>query len=258
MMKKYLILMGLFASAGNAMPAHAVGVCPEIDSYTDLGVKRVNSLKDTLGSTIYFCQQSFPSSSLAYAPMPTDVVAGGSQSISQAGSAMASIPLGTSSINLTGFTPANLALNSLSANFPNTNGLFNSPSLFNFYTRISSNGDCNNSNGISQYTYILQYLRGNPSIFQANSSGNQTAVADNSSSTSIAKINGALMVNAQGKTMPVAINLYYANPITNPQQQFTRTDGKYCWVGVGAQVSINGSDIKDAGDYKVTVGVLTQ
>lgn len=234
------------------------GVCPEINAYTDSGIKILNATSPThtYGKTIYFCKQDFPMTSLAYSPSNTDLLTGGSRAISQGNTQKTSTIL--SSIDLAGFTPAALNLNTLTANLPNTNGQFSSPSLFNFYTRIPAASNCSNYNGANQYNVIMNYLRSNASVFQATGATTQTATTDSSSTNSIAAINSiALLHSLTNTTIPATLQFYYANNTTG--QYFTRNNDLYCWLGVGTKLTINSStgNLTTAGEYKISVAVST-
>lgn len=239
-------------------PAFAVvGTCPEINSYSDADIKTLNNAStiNTYGQTIYFCKQEFSAPSLAYLPTATELLTGGSQALSQ-GSTQRNSPV-LSSINLAGFTPSSLNLNTITAYLPNNDGIYNSPSLFNFYTRIPSTRTCDNYNGQNQYMFIKNYLRANASIFQSTASGKQTGIADSTMTTSIAKISNALLVNANNKTIPATIEFYHANDSTG--QVFSRGSDRYCWLGVGTKLTINSNtaNLTSAGNYKASLAVLT-
>lgn len=249
-MKKMCVVLAVL---GGCCLAPAWGACPDVKDLSS--VVRVNNSTDIDGSTIYFCKQDFAPSALAYSPTTINLLTGGNQRLSQ-GSSQQILPI-MSSINFAGFSPASLPLNSVSANLPNVNGAFGSPSLFNFYTRVGITNNCTTS-GKNEYDYIKNYLRNNANIFQASSSGLQTGLADSSSNASIATIPNALLKSSQSNnTLPVKISFYHAN-YSNSGQYFTSTK-RFCWVGVAVKIDIdpNATNLRNAGDYVVNVGVQT-
>lgn len=206
------------------------------------------------GETIYFCKQDFANSTLSFKPTNTDLLPGGNQVISR-GSTIQTQPL-SNSINLAGFNVENLAFNTLSANYPNQNGQFGSPSLFNFYTRVNRFNNCS-----TQYPLMRSFLRANPNTFQLNTSFD-AITADSSSNTSLVKITGAKLRSAidPTKELSATIDLYYTNPTSG--QYFSSNIPSYrdCWLGVGARVTITPDDgsLKYAGDYSLKIGVNSQ
>lgn len=232
-----------------------LAACPDTDGINITAT--ANRVGVANGNTIYFCKQSFANNTLRFAPTETQLLNGGSKVISK-GNTIQSFPL-SNSANLMGFNVANLALNQLSANFPNTNGDFGSPSLFNFYTRIGRRGDCS-----SQYPLMINYLRANPNTFQINTTSTSIA-GDNTSNTSIVKITGAKLKSAidQTKELTANIDFYHAN--ANLSGQFFSDDRlingyRDCWLGVGTRVTItpNSGNVKFSGNYDLQVSVLTQ
>lgn len=207
------------------------------------------------GSNIYFCKQSFPNTALIFAPTESQLLPRGSQVISK-GNTIQNSSL-SNSINLAGFNIANLSLNQLSANFPNTNGQFSSPSLFNFYIRSTDQND--NCNG--KYQTIRTFLRSHPNTFQLNTSFISIA-SDITSNSSIVKITGAKLKSTvdQTKDLTANIDLYYTNPTSG--QFFTNVSQGYrdCWFGVGTKVTItpDSDNVGFAGNYDLQIGVLTQ
>lgn len=254
--QKLLLKMGITALVG-LLGQTALAACPDTDG---INITAAANRVSPIGSTpiIYFCKQSFADNTLRFAPTETQLLTGGSQVISK-GSTIQSFPL-SNSANLTGFNVANLALNQLSANFPNTNGNFGSPSLFNFYIRsLDTNDSCT-----GEYQTIRTFLRNNPNTFQINTSFASIA-PDTTSNTSIVKITGAKLKSAidQTKELTADIDLYHANATLNGQYFTDRAFfPKYrdCWVGVGTRVTItpDSSNVKFAGNYDLQIGVLTQ
>ena len=209
---------------------------------------------------IYFCKQDFPNSALIFKPTNDELITGGNRAISRE-STIQIQPL-SNSINLAGFNIGNLAFNTLSANYPNENGQFGSPSLFNFYTRISILA-LNGCNGFllsdNQYTLMKDYLRANPSIFQTiPQSGISSA---NNAGNGIAKITGAKLKSTIDPTKELTADLFINQVNANTTQSFTSgLSTRYCWLGVGTTLSINPNDIslKYAGDYQLQMGVNIQ
>lgn len=247
---KLLLKLSLTALVG-LIGQTAVAACPDTAGINITAPSnRVGSADNT---PIYFCKQNFSNATLRFVPTETQLLNGGSQVISK-GNTIQSFPL-SNSADLTGFNVANLAFNQLSANFPNTNGQFGSPSLFNFYTRVGRNDDCS-----SEYQTIRTFLRNNPNTFQLNTSFASIA-SDNTSNTSIVKITGAKLKSTidQTKELTADIDFYYANPTSG--QFFTSNSPRYrdCWFGVGTRVTItpNSGNVKFAGNYDLQISVLT-
>lgn len=248
----FWLKIGLTAMAG-LMGQTALAACPDTAGINiTAAANLVGSLND---SQIYFCKQSFPNTTLRFAPSETQLLNGGSQVISK-GNTIQSFPLG-SRADLMGFNVTNLGLNQLSANFPNTDGDFGSPSLFNFYIRSSDSKD----NCTSEYQTIRTFLRNNPNTFHLNTSFASIAL-DTTSNTSIVKITGAKLKSAidQTKELTADIDFFHANPTTG--QFFTNKSQGYrdCWFGVGTRVTItpDSDNVKFAGNYDLQIGVLTQ
>lgn len=251
---KFLLKIGLTAMAG-LIGQTVLAACPDTDgiNITDAA----NRVGTADGSSIYFCKQIFANSSLNFAPTERQLLNGGSQAISR-GNTIQSFPL-SNRVDLMGFNVANLAFNQLSANFPNTNGAFGSPSLFNFYIRSSNrNDDCK-----GEYQTIKSFLRNNPNVFQLNTSFSSIA-QDATSNTSIVKVTDAKLKSTMDPTKDLIANidLYYANPTEG--QYFTGGTifNRYrdCWFGVGTRLTLNpnNSDLEYAGSYDLQIGVLTQ
>lgn len=252
-----MALCGILGLVALSQTQLSFAACPAVNSYLDADVKNVNDWRNRRGRTIYFCKQDFPQNTLSLDVQDADLVSGGSQSITQ-GATVQTGDLSVGSIDFTGFTPSALSLNQISGDFPNVNGQFGSPSLYNFYSHIGISSDCRKYRGKDQYERILTYLRQNANIFQASSSGVQTGVAD-ASGNNIARINDAVLVHqTTGDTITADIVFYHANA-GMAGQYFTRFS-RYCWVGVGARIEMDGqtAGIDNAGDYVVNVGVLTE
>ena len=255
--QKMALRLAILATTGFIGQA-ALAACPNIDNPNDGELSKVNSATSNT-EAIYFCKQNFDNNALSLSPSSTDLVTGGSQVISR-GSTIQQSPISNSSINLAGFTVNSLNTNQLTARFPNQNGAFNSPSLFNFYTRISPLVSCSGRffpYSANQYDIIFNYLRSNANIFQANN-GAHIGVTDTSSQNSIARINNVTFKDSNNNLVTADIKLFYANR-TDDSQRFTSFSHRMCWVGVGTEVIIKpGSNIKKSGEYKLNIGVLTQ
>lgn len=245
---KYVLKIGIVTLA-SLLGQSAFAACPDTAGI-NIEANTVNTAK-----TIYFCKQEFPDTALIFKPSATDLVPGGSQVISK-GNTIQTAALG-GSINLAGFNLIDLSFNNISANFPNTDGQFGSPSLFNFYTKTNNNDDCGGSGG--QHQSILNYLRSNPSVFQTIPLS-RSATSDTSGSN-IAKITGAKLKSDidPAKEFVADISLYHANA-GRRGQYFTNGRVRYCWVGVGTRVRINpnNSNLKYAGDYNLQIGIQPQ
>ncbi|WP_201591959.1 hypothetical protein [Psychrobacter pulmonis] len=249
---KFLLKIGLTALVG-LIAQTALAECPDTAGINITSA--ANFVGSAGGNRIYFCKQGFPDASLRFAPTESQLLDKGSHAIPM-GNKIQSFPLGNS-INLTGFNIANLALKQLSANFPNTNGQFSSPSLFNFYIRSTDQND----SCTGEYQTIRTFLRNNPNTFQLNNSSASVA-SDTTSNTSIVKITGAKLKSTvdQTKDLTANIDLYYTNPTSG--QFFTNVSQGYrdCWFGVGTKVTItpDSDNVGFAGNYDLQISVLTQ
>lgn len=219
----------------------------------------------TYPEPILFCKQSFPDSSLTYAPEPDSIVAGGSQVISM-GNTVQQYPL-SNTVNLSGFTPNNLNINlnsgALSIDYPNSGGYAGSPSLFNFYTRIAYFSSCSASpRGGDQFKLMTRYLRNNgSSIFAISNYNGIETVPESSTSLDIITFKNAQFQSQSNPSHNITgdVTFYHANRNNNNSTIGTGWLGKkYCWLGVGARVDINNIDLKYAGDYDLTVAVNVQ
>lgn len=235
----------------------ALAVCPDPFTIANFESKIVG--KTDAGLNIYFCNQVFSNPALTFAPSEDALVSGGSQTISKGGTNLTT-PL-VSSVNLTGFNISDWAFGTLSANFPNINGIGTppSPSLFNFYTKRNSTQDCS-----QQYPQILNFLRNKPSVFQITDPPSAPLPTTDTSNNNIAKITGAKLKSEIDSTKEIIadIELYHANAnlggqyFTRPGLSGTVRD-RYCWFGVGAKMKIkpNGDSLKYSGNYGLKIGV---
>lgn len=244
---KYLLKISIMTLTGLLGQA-AMAACPVANTF-NIESKVVGTTAQ--GETVYFCKQEFDESALIFKPSATDLVPGGSQVISR-GNTIQNSPL-VSSIDLSGFDISNLAFNTLSANFPNKNGIgYASMGLFNFYTKRNILNDCS-----LQYPEIKSFLQSNPNIFSLNPQSG-AATGDTSSATSIVKITGARLKSEldPSKELAADIFLYHTNA-GKSGQYFTNGTDRYCWVGVATRVVINpnSGSLKYAGDYKLDIAV---
>ncbi|WP_201543930.1 hypothetical protein [Psychrobacter sp. H7-1] len=226
--------------------------CPTIYKTTEAGLLKVNSTNTNPGA-IYFCKQTdnFTPASFIFAPTQEQLVTGGSQVIKK-GNTIQTFPL-SNSVSLSGFTLNDLNLNQLTAAFPNSNGQYSSPSLFNFYSQVTSLSLCT-----TQITTIKTYLRSNANIFKTIGIV-QSAVTDNSSPDSIAKINNAILTNPNGGTIKADISFMHVNNKTGQYFSDPNSNNVMCWLGVGAQIILKpDSALTRSGNYTVNVGVQTQ
>lgn len=231
----------------------ALAACPDTAGINITAADNV--VGEAAGQQIYFCKQTFANTALSFAPTERQLLDGGSRAISK-GKTAQTAPL-LSRANLAGFNLNDLALNGLSANFPNVDGDFGSPSLFNFYTRVGKRNNCT-----SQYRLMRNYLRANPSVFQTTPLSGQAST--DATGDNLVKITGAKLTSATDptKTLTADISLYHTNAAKSGQYF---TDGSIftgyrdCWVGVGARVTINPNSgrLKYAGDYTLNIGVQT-
>ncbi|WP_156819034.1 hypothetical protein [Psychrobacter lutiphocae] len=236
--------------------------CPNITSDPANNVGRV-SIPGSYPETVFFCKQNFAPTNLTFKPNPNTILPGGSQSISM-GSTVQTFPI-QSSIQLQGFTPSNLNINlntgNLSALFPNSGGYKNSPSLFNFYTKIAYVSSCLSApRGGNQYELLKNYLRDNPNIFTliGQSSAPQRV---NSSPQDIVVFKNAQLINQNNPAQKIIadVTLYHANQ--NVADAFFNTGfllPKYCWLGVGARVDLKNMNLSNTGNYDITIAVNTQ
>lgn len=230
----------------------ALAACPDT-----AGINITNTKVGSFGGQdIYFCKQGFTRNELEFIPTNNQLLPGGNRVISR-GSTIQTQPL-SNSVNLAGFNVNNLAFNTLSANYPNQNGQFGSPSLFNFYTRIDKRGNCTN-----QYQLMRNFLRANPNTFQLiPQSGSNNAQTNGND---LVKITDAKLRSTidPTKTLTADIDLYHTN--ANLSGQYFTDDSLFggyrdCWVGVGGRVIINpnSGSLKYAGDYQLQIGVNIQ
>lgn len=238
-----IMLVGLLGQS-------ALAACPDARTFTveDKVVGTSN------GQTIYFCKQDFPDSALIFKPTNTQLLPGGNRAIST-GRTIQTQPF-NNSVDLSGFKVANLAFNTLTANYPNQNGQFGSPSLFNFYTSIFILSNCNGSLFANdQYALMRNYLRANPSIFQTIPKSGVTST--NNTGNGIAKITAAELTSSIDPTKDLVADIFINQVNSNNSRDFTSGLTRYCWLGVGTTLDINPNDgtLKYAGDYKLEVGV---
>lgn len=251
--QKLLLKMGVAALVG-LLGQTALAACPNTDSINITAA--ANFVGSAGGNRIYFCKQIFPDNSLRFAPTESQLLDKGSHAIPM-GNRIQKFPLGNS-INLTGFNINNIAFNSLLAKFPNVNGDFGSPSLFNFYTRIGRRGDCTD-----QYRLIRNHLRTNPAIFQTTPS--EGRATSDMTGDNLVKITGVKLKSSidSTKELTADITLYHANAQLSGQyfsDDSWFTGYRDCWVGVGTKVTItpDSGNVKFAGNYDLQIGVLTQ
>lgn len=251
---KSLLKVGIMTLAG-LLGQSALAACPKITTFGPEIIGNVGTVNISgIPERILYCKQDFSKPQLSYEPKQTDIVPGGSKTVSM-GSIEQIFPLNRS-IDLLGFTPTDLKLNdsALSASFPNEGGLGGSPSLFNFYTNLAVDNCLNAPRGGNQYNLIKEHLRNNADRFRANST--QKGVRDDDTPNSIARIKDVTISSNQGGSPLIAdIIFYHANPMDAPSfNTLTRT---YCWVGVGAKMEIKSLENVNAGDYVVDIGVFT-
>lgn len=232
----------------------ALAACPDTAGINITA--NTNLVGSADGNNIYFCKQSFPNTALIFAPTESQLLNKGSHAISM-GNKFQSFPLGNS-VNLTGFNVNDLFFNSLSAKFPNINGDFGSPSLFNFYTRIGRKGDCTD-----QYRLIRNHLRTHPTIFQTiYSDGKATSDMTGDNLVKITEVKLKSSIDST-KELRADISLYHANAQLSNQyfsDNSLFTGYRDCWVGVGTKVTItpDSDNVGFAGNYDLKIGVLTQ
>lgn len=250
---KFLLKIGLTALVG-LIAQTALAECPDTAGINITSA--ANFVGSAGGNRIYFCKQGFPDASLRFAPTESQLLDKGSHAIPM-GNKIQSFPLGNS-INLTGFNVNDLFFNSLSAKFPNINGDFGSPSLFNFYTRIGRKGDCTD-----QYRLIRNHLRTHPTIFQTiYSDGKATSDMTGDNLVKITEVKLKSSIDST-KELRADISLYHANAQLSNQyfsDNSLFTGYRDCWVGVGTKVTItpDSDNVGFAGNYDLKIGVLTQ
>lgn len=253
---KLLLKIGLLGLTG--FGSYTAMACPYIQTNPKEDVGSAPIPYSLFPEPILFCKQSFPDSSLTYAPDPNSIVTGGSQVISM-GNTVQQYPL-SNSVNLSGFTSSNLNINlnsgALSINYPNSGGYLGSPSLFNFYTNVL--GTCEKAfRGGNQFKLITRYLRNNGSkIFAISGASEIETVPENTNSLDIIRFKGVKFQTESNPRHNITgdVTLYHANK-NNNSTILTGTSKKFCWIGVGARVDINNIDLKNAGDYDLTVDI---
>lgn len=217
-----------------------------------------------LSPTIYFCKQTF--NDIALSKLVTAAELGVTQPVVAMGDTSRSTALPTSSIDLAGFAVPELNLQGVAAEFPSENGAYGSKSLFNFYTRVTyrplihtQDEVCYNDWRRNQFTYIRDYLRSNPGVFVVSGATEVSRQAINDGSNDLLRIKVRLRQGNSPDELPATVTLYHAN--NQDGQWFTRNSGvspRYCWVGVGARMSIDGNEVKRSGDYGMSIGVNVQ
>lgn len=252
---KYLLKIGIMTLTGLLGQA-ALAVCPDARVFNVEG-KVVGTTSK--GKDIYFCKQDFDAPSLTFKPSATELLPGGSQVISR-GNTIQNAPL-VSSVDLSGFNVNNLAFNTISENFPNVNGAFGSPSLFNFYTKTTNNDECDGSSrGFSddQYQLMINYLRTNNNVFQISSPPESIAPQ---LGTDIIKFNKVKLKSTIDPSKELTADIVFYRANNSGGQYFTNRgfgrQTRYCWLGVGTRMVINpnSGNVKYAGDYKLDIGV---
>lgn len=256
-LRTILLRVGLLGIS--ALMSHTALACPKINS------DPVHTIGDapipgSYGEKVFFCQQSFPTKALSYKFDESTLVTGGSQSISM-GNTIQTSSL-TNSIDLSGFSPNGLDINTNIGNltlfFPSSGGYNNSPSLFNFYTKIAYASSCLSApRGGDQFNLIKKYLRDNPNIFTL---VGQTSAAQsvNSPGSDIVKFSSAELINKTNPSQKITADviLYHANQnLSNPTFETGFLLPKYCWFGVGARVEIKDTNLTNAGNYDLQLGV---
>lgn len=240
----------------------ALAACPDISSDPQQNVGQVNIPGWLTNETVYFCKQDFSPNALTFKPDPNTILPGGSQVISMGNKTQTS-PI-QQNIQIQGFTPNNLNINlnsgNLSALFPSSGGYKNSPSLFNFYTRIAYLSSCTSApRGGNQYDLLKNYLRDNPNIFTlvGQSSSPQRV---NSSPQDIVVFKDAQLINKSNPAQKVIadVTLYHANQNVTDTSFTPNLLSRYCWLGVGARVDLKSMNLSNTGNYDLTIAVNTQ
>ncbi|SUD91509.1 hypothetical protein [Psychrobacter phenylpyruvicus] len=240
----------------------ALAACPDISSDPLDNVGRVN-IPGSYPETVFFCKQNFASANLTFSPNPNTILPGGSQVISM-GSKTQTSPI-QQNIQIQGFIPNNLNINlnsgNLSALFPSSGGYKNSPSLFNFYTKIAYASSCLSApRGGNQYDLLKNYLRDNPNIFTLIGQSSVPQRLDNSPQD-IVIFKNAQLINKNNPNQKIIadITLYHASQ--NVSDAFFETgflQPKYCWLGIGARVDLKNMNLSNTGNYDLTLAVNTQ
>ena len=253
---KSLYTTALLISVG----VSAQAACPDINTDPSENVGAV-PIPGTYSETVFFCKQSFSPTTLTFKPNPESIVAGGSQTVSMGNTAQ-TLPL-QQSIQLSGFTPSNLNINlntgTLTALFPNSGGYKNSPSLFNFYTKVAATSRCNSApRGGNQYELIKKYLRDNSNIFTLVSQTSLPQRVD--TAQDIVKFKDAQLINRSNPTQKIIadVTLYHANTNIADASFQTSIYPRYCWLGVGARIDLKNMNLSNTGNYDLTLAVNTQ
>ena len=238
----------------------AQAACPDINTDPTENVGAV-PIPGTYSETVFFCKQNFSPTTLTFTPSPETIVAGGSQTISM-GNTTQTLSL-TQSIQLPGFTPSNLNINlntgTLTAFFPNSGGYKNSPSLFNFYTKVAAISRCDSApRGGNQFELMKRYLRDNPNIFTLVGQTSLPQRAD--TAQDIVKFKDAQLINRSNPTQKIIadVTLYHANTNVVDASFQTTIFPRYCWLGVGARIDLKNMNLSSTGNYDLTLAVNTQ
>lgn len=255
--KQYIIT--LLMTLGISLQAVA---CPNITSDPVNNIGRA-PIPGTYGELVFFCKQEFAPATLTFKPSSESLVAGGSQAISMGNTTQIS-PL-TRSIQLQGFTPSNLNINLSSSNltafFPSSGGYQNSPSLFNFYTKIAYGSNCSSApRGGNQFALMKKYLRDNPNIFTL---VGQTTLPQrvDTPAQDIVTFKDAQLINKSNPTQKIIadITLYHANTnVTDASFSTGFLLPAYCWLGVGARINLKNMNLSNTGNYDLTLAVNIQ
>ena len=260
-LQKHILQVCILTTAG-LFTRLAFAACPAIDSDLAQTVGEINL--PLYNEKLLYCKQEalYNSNALTLKADPELLLPGGNQAISM-GTTIQTQPL-SNSINLSGFTPSSLDLNTgtiaLSATLPNKNGAYGSPSLFNFYTKVIGN-NCNSAvRGGNQYVLMKNYLRTHPNVFRINTAGTITSfpTSDNNADRNIIKITNAQLRNSNvpNQFVTADITLYHVNYGIEPTAFKDRNSiYRYCWLGVAVQLDIKNMNLNSAGSYDINIDV---
>lgn len=267
-MTKYLMVICCVYSA--VQLSHAA--CPRINNNeVPIGnssapvVKRVNT-RNTRRNTIFFCKEPRPASHTVLTFSELDFIGNvsGTDSV-RLENASTAVPIGTGSVILSNSTtiPEYQLLEQNTRILATQPRMWGERTLFHFYRRIRWYETC--SWGI--HRGIRNYLRRNPYVFYI--SNNPAPTTDTTNTWSIAKLDDAVLTNANGTKVKADIAFYW---LQNKNRGGGRGTGgnwtsggyRFCHFAVAVEFKLKTNyhgtayNISEAGDYNVRVGVWTE
>ena len=244
-----LLVKFSFVAIAGLVGQSALASCPIVNAGFDIkSLKKVTST----GKEIFFCKQDgFTPEQLSYKPSETELFSGGSRAISQRNTVQ-TFPM-SGSINLVGFHVADITLNTLTREFPNSGGQYGLKSLFNFYTVVARESEC-----AAEYNTMKNYLKTNFNTFAFTFPQQVVSTFTPGNDSNIGTFNNVKLATTTGTEQLTAnVEIYHTNPGSG--QYFTVSRRVvYCWLGVGTRLSMNDSGLTNSGDFLLRMGVNTQ